>query len=135
RHRHVPFVGLLLPGNHPEQRRLAGAVGADQADLLAGIQLERSLDEEDLLAVLLADVRKRNHRGRVTLISAPKSMVRSLSRAAHLSSVAGLFVTRPSKRVVPSTITLTGLAKSNWSGEMSSVKPPTPRVVAVTVLP
>ncbi len=54
-HRHVAVVGRFLTNDHPEQRRLARTVGPDQADLLARIQLEGDLDEEDLLAVLLAD--------------------------------------------------------------------------------
>ena len=33
-------VGLLLPGDHPEQRRLAGAVRADHADDAAARQRE-----------------------------------------------------------------------------------------------
>ena len=41
RHRHVAVVGRFLAGDHPEQRRLAGAVRADQADLFAGIELKR----------------------------------------------------------------------------------------------
>ena len=61
RHRHVAFVRRLLADDHPEQRRLAGAVRADEADLLAGIELERGVDEEDLPAVLLADARERDH--------------------------------------------------------------------------
>ena len=61
RHRHVALVGGLLADNHPEQRGLAGAVGADQADLLTGIELEAGVDEEDLAAVLLANARERNH--------------------------------------------------------------------------
>ena len=42
----------------------AGAVGADQPDLLAGVDLERRLDEQDLAAVLLADRAERDHGGR-----------------------------------------------------------------------
>ncbi len=61
RHRDVAFVGLLFADDHPEQGGLAGAVGADQADFLAGIELERGVDEQDLPAVLLADAGKRNH--------------------------------------------------------------------------
>ena len=56
RHGHVAFVRHFLAGDHAEQRRLAGAVGPDEADLLAGIQLERRVDEENLASVLFADV-------------------------------------------------------------------------------
>ena len=58
---HLALVGLLLAGDHAEQRRLAGAVGADEADLLALLERRRGLDEEDLVAVLLADVVEADH--------------------------------------------------------------------------
>ena len=56
-----PSSGHLLADDHPEERRLARAVGADEADLFAGIELEGGVDEEDLPAVLLADARERDH--------------------------------------------------------------------------
>ena len=61
RHRHVALVGGLLADDHPEQRGLAGAVGADEPDLFTGVELEAGVDEEDLAAVLLADARERDH--------------------------------------------------------------------------
>src|ERR1700746_821353 len=61
RHRHVALVRRLFADDHPEERRLAGAVGADEPDLLAGIELKGGVDEEDLLAVLLADAREGDH--------------------------------------------------------------------------
>ena len=57
RHRHFAVVRLLLADDHPEDRRLARAVRPDEADFVAGIQLEGRVDEEHLPAVLLADVR------------------------------------------------------------------------------
>ena len=60
-HRHLALVRRLLADDHPEQRRLAGAVGTDQADFLAGIELKRRVDEENLPAVLLADAGEGNH--------------------------------------------------------------------------
>ena len=66
--RHFPFVRALFPDNHPEERRLAGAVRPDEADLLAFVQLERGVDEQHLLAVLLADFRERNHARRAAAI-------------------------------------------------------------------
>src|SRR6185312_1382089 len=57
----LTLVGLLLAGDHPEQRRLAGTVRTDQADLLAPVERRRRLDEEKLVAVLLADVVETNH--------------------------------------------------------------------------
>ncbi len=59
RNRDVAFVGDFLADDHAEEGGLAGAVGADQADLLAGVQLKGSVDEDQLLAVLLVDDRKR----------------------------------------------------------------------------
>ncbi len=56
-----PSSGAFFAGDHPEDGGLAGAVGADEADLFAGIELERRVHEEDLLAVLLVDVRERDH--------------------------------------------------------------------------
>ena len=44
--RDVAFVGGFLADDHAEERRLAGAVGSDQADLLAGVQLKGSVDED-----------------------------------------------------------------------------------------
>src|SRR5207344_2685443 len=61
RHRDVAFVRHLFARDHPEQRRLAAAIRTDQADFLAGVELEGRVDEQDLLAVLLADLEKRNH--------------------------------------------------------------------------
>jgi hypothetical protein len=54
-------VGLLLAGDQPEHRGLARAVGPDQADLLAGVDLKRRIDEQDLSAVLLAHRAERDH--------------------------------------------------------------------------
>ncbi len=59
--RDLALVGPLLAGDHAEQRRLARAVGADEADLLAAKDGRRSFDEEELLAVLLADGVEANH--------------------------------------------------------------------------
>ena len=60
----LALVGLLVAGDHPEQRRLARPVRADQAHLLAGIELERGVDEQQLPAVLLEDGAESNHAGR-----------------------------------------------------------------------
>ena len=62
RHGHVAVVGVLFARDEPEDRRLAGPVRADEADLLAGVELEGGVDEEDLPAVLLADARKARSR-------------------------------------------------------------------------
>src|SRR5690606_17752906 len=59
--RDLPFIGLFLAGDHAEQRGLAGAIGADQADLFALLQHRRRLDKDNLLAVLLADAFETDH--------------------------------------------------------------------------
>ncbi len=55
RHEDFAVVGVLLAGDHPEERGLARAIGTDEPDLFTGIELERGVDEENLAAVLLAD--------------------------------------------------------------------------------
>src|SRR4029453_13242865 len=101
----------------------------------AGVQLKGRVDEENLAAVLLADAGERDHSVSFTVTSAPNSMVRSLSRAAHFISVGTLRVTRPSNTVLPLATTVTGLEKSNTSGDNKIVKVSTDRVSALTVLP
>ena len=48
RHADVAGVGLQAVGQQREKRRLAGAVAADQADLLAGLQHDAGLVEDQL---------------------------------------------------------------------------------------
>ena len=50
-----PAVGLLLPGDHPEQRRLAGAVGTDDADDAAARQREVEAVDQQVVAVALPE--------------------------------------------------------------------------------
>src|SRR5207244_13081363 len=59
--RHLALVGLLLAGDHSEQRGLAGPVGTDEADLLPLQKRRGGLNEEKLVAILLADVVETNH--------------------------------------------------------------------------
>jgi hypothetical protein len=53
--RACPGIGLLDPGDDPEQRRLAGAVRTDEADPVAAADTERDPGEERSGAELLAD--------------------------------------------------------------------------------
>ena len=46
RNRDGALVGVFLAHDHAEKRGLAGAVGAHQADLLAGVQLKGCVDED-----------------------------------------------------------------------------------------
>ena len=48
-------VRLLLPGDHAEQRGLAGAVRTDHADDAAGRQLEGEIVDQQLVAVALGE--------------------------------------------------------------------------------
>jgi hypothetical protein len=48
--RSVAAVGLLLAGDHAEQRRLAGAVRADDADDAARRQLEAEVVDQQPVA-------------------------------------------------------------------------------------
>ena len=63
--RHLAIVGLLLAGDHAEKRRLAGAIGPDKPHLLSLLDAHRRVDEQDLMAVLLADVVETNHEVRL----------------------------------------------------------------------
>ena len=63
----LPVVGRLLAHDHAEDRRLAGAVRPDQADLLAAEDRGGRVDEQDLRAVLLADLIEPDHRPRSLL--------------------------------------------------------------------
>ena len=55
------LVGSFLADHHPEERCLARPIGTDQSNFFARIQLKRSIHEEQLLAILLIDVRERDH--------------------------------------------------------------------------
>jgi len=87
------LVRRLLAGHQAKQRGLAGAVGPDQPDLLAWIELERRIDEQDLGPVLLADGGERDHAapGRTTKadrtppLVAPRAPSRALGVVASIS--------------------------------------------------
>src|ERR1700722_17667484 len=57
----LAFVGLLLARDHPEQRGLAGPVRTDEADLFSLVEDTGGLDEENMVAILLADIVETNH--------------------------------------------------------------------------
>jgi hypothetical protein len=79
RHGHLPLVRRFLADDHPEERGLAGAIRTDEPDLLAWIELEGGVDEEDLAPVLFADAGERNH-------GSGPSVARAVRRAGHLSA-------------------------------------------------
>jgi hypothetical protein len=53
------FRGMEI-GERPVCRRFS-SIGSDQSDFFPGIQPKRSIYEEQLLAILLIDVRERDH--------------------------------------------------------------------------
>ena len=57
----MPRVGLLLAGDHAEERGLAGAVGADDADDAAAREAEREVLDQQPVAVALAQVLGLDH--------------------------------------------------------------------------
>ena len=61
RNRNRTLVGILLAHDQTEDGGFAGAVGADEAELFVGIELEGRLHEEDLPSVSFGDVGKSDH--------------------------------------------------------------------------
>jgi hypothetical protein len=57
----LALVGRLLPHQHPQQRRLAGAVGPDDPDDPAGWQLEIDVLKNHPVAIRLAQVHRVDH--------------------------------------------------------------------------
>src|SRR5687767_9539263 len=61
---HEPMVRALAPREDPQERGLAGAVGAHDGDVLALLDLDRRVLEEDASAVRLVDVDDSDERAR-----------------------------------------------------------------------
>ncbi len=61
RHGDFAVIRTFFAGDHAEDGGLAGAVGSDEADFFTRVELKRRVHEKDLLAVLLVDVRERDH--------------------------------------------------------------------------
>ncbi len=55
------LVGLFLAGDHAEQRGLAGAVRADDADDAAGRQFEGEVVDQQIVAEALGEVVEVDH--------------------------------------------------------------------------
>ena len=77
----LAFVGLLFACDHAEERRLAGAVGTNEADFLTLVEGGRCLDEKDLVAVLLADAVETNHAVRVVPVPGRRALTSCGQRA------------------------------------------------------
>src|SRR5262249_60238166 len=58
----VAFSRLLLPGNHAEQRRLAGAVRTDHADDPAAREREVEVLDQEVVTVALFQPARFDHR-------------------------------------------------------------------------
>ena len=58
----VAFVGFFFADHHAEEGGFASAVGADESDFVAGVELEGGFDEDELFAVAFADVGEGDHR-------------------------------------------------------------------------
>ncbi len=54
-------IGLFLAGDHAEQRRFAGAVGADDADDAAGRQVEGKIVDQEPVAIAFAEMLGLDH--------------------------------------------------------------------------
>ena len=59
--RDLPLVGFFLADDEPEERRLAGAIRADEAGVLAAVHDRAGVEKEDLLAVLSGDAVEPDH--------------------------------------------------------------------------
>ena len=83
---------LLEPGDHPQDRRLAAARGADEHHELAVADLQRDVvDRDDLVAEHLADVRRgRSWPWQASLRARVCRVNRSWVKLARAASVRGL---------------------------------------------
>src|SRR5215472_2189864 len=61
RDRDIALIRNFVSHNHAKQSRLARSIRPHQADLLPGIELERRINKNQLLTVLLVDIGKRDH--------------------------------------------------------------------------
>src|SRR5690606_24587712 len=75
-------VGLLLAHQEPEDRRLARAVRAHEADLLTPEHAHRGVEVEDLRAVLLRDLIETYHGDTIFAVSCAQEVSRSAVRSS-----------------------------------------------------
>src|SRR5579883_1251422 len=107
RHGDLALIGIFLADNHAEERRLARPIRPDQPDALAGIQLKRGVDEDELLAILLVDRGEGNHYGKWVRFWCPgrDSNPHSRCRETDFKSVASAgFATRAGAARFPDSI-------------------------------
>ena len=91
---HRAFVGLQLAGQHLQKRRLAGAIGSDEADAVAAMDPKRERRHDGAIAVALGDLLGLDHQlaavatlGDRRLDRALRSLVAAIV-GAHLLQVA-----------------------------------------------
>src|ERR1051326_926559 len=84
--RDLALVGDFLAHDHAEDGGLAGAVGAHEADLFAGVQLEAGFHVQHLAAVLLAHIREMDHRAGDSTIPAARFAARAAAGARRRDS-------------------------------------------------
>jgi hypothetical protein len=82
----VALVGVQLVAQQREETRLARAVGADQSGVLAGVERQVDLLEQQLGAAPQADLRKANQE--MTLTSQSDSMGNANTSAMRIASAA-----------------------------------------------
>ena len=68
----APAVGAQQPGDDAQQRGLAGAVGADHRDRLAGVDLHGHAEQRLEAAVARVDAFELQHRAPHATASAPR---------------------------------------------------------------
>ncbi len=83
----VPASGFLVAGDELEQRRLAGAVGADHRDPAPGADHQADVAEEVLRGVALRHARDGHEaHGALSMVAGERSVLATVPRATHLPS-------------------------------------------------
>jgi hypothetical protein len=106
---------LHQPAHDPQQRRLALAVGTDQADAVARLQGEADALEHVALAVVVQDVPGRDERHRLGFLHVAAARSRSASKTLTLSPRGRRLQARSAQATVPLTVALkpAGLLRSD----------------------
>jgi hypothetical protein len=82
--RDLARVGLLLARDQPEHRGLAGAVGPDQADLVAAVHGRGRLEEQDLAPVAFGDGVEADHGGPCSAVRTSRERRKFILRGSDL---------------------------------------------------
>jgi hypothetical protein len=129
--RHPALVGRQFTEDQAQQRRLAGTVGADDADLVAALHTTREVAHHDLVAKALADVFERGHQlaAAVAGIDRQFDLSLPLARAARSRRRRSSRSTRPSLRVRRALIPCL-IHTSSWARNLSNGRCSAPRRAA-----